>query len=139
MCVSLCGLVFRRIADNPLVCDCRLSWLSKWLRLHTTLGLFTRCASPDSLRGRELAELQQSNFVCNDGENDDSNSCLCCKNLEILNSSNLSMSNLGYIQMSLKDPLLLVSLFCHLASIILCVLILSETSALYKLFTYLLN
>jgi len=36
-----------------------------------------------------------------------------------LNSSNSSMSNLGYVQMSLKDPLLSVSLFCHLASIIL--------------------
>ena len=49
------------------------------------------------------------------------------------------MSNLGYIQMSLKDPLLSVSLFCHLASIILCALILSETMALYKSFTYLLT
>ena len=49
------------------------------------------------------------------------------------------MSNLGYIQMSLKDPLLSVSLFCHLASIILCALILSETLALYKSFTYLLT
>ena len=47
------------------------------------------------------------------------------------------MSNLGYIQMSLKDQLLSVSLFCHLASIILCALILSETLALYKSFTYL--
>ena len=41
------------------------------------------------------------------------------------------------IQMSLKDSLLSVSLFCHLASIILCALILSETLALYKSFTYL--
>ena len=49
------------------------------------------------------------------------------------------MSNLGYIQMSLKDPLLSVSLICHLASIILCVLIFSETLALYKSFTYLLT
>jgi len=45
--------------------------------------------------------------------------------------------NFGYIQMSLKDPLLSVSLFCHLASIILCALILSETLALHKSFTYL--
>ena len=40
---------------------------------------------------------------------------------------------------SLKDPLLSVSLFCHLASIILCALILSETLALYKSFTYLIT
>jgi len=31
------------------------------------------------------------------------------------------------------------SLFCHLASITLCALILSETLALYKSFTYLLT
>jgi len=48
------------------------------------------------------------------------------------------MSNLGYFQTSLKDPLLSVSLF-NLASIILCVLIFSETLALYKSFTYLLT
>jgi len=41
--------------------------------------------------------------------------------------------------MSPKDPLLSVSLFCHLASIILCALILSKTLALYKSFTYLLT
>jgi len=49
------------------------------------------------------------------------------------------MSNLGYLQTSLKDPLLSVSLFCHLASIILCAMILSETLALYKSFTYTLT
>jgi len=49
------------------------------------------------------------------------------------------VSNLGYIQMSLKNPLLSVSPFCHLASIILCALIFSETLALYKSFTYLLT
>jgi len=48
------------------------------------------------------------------------------------------MSNLSYRQTSLKDPLLSVSLFCHLASIIPRALILSETLALYKSFTYLL-
>ena len=54
-------------------------------------------------------------------------------------SNSRSMSNLSYIQMSLKDPLLSFSLFCHLASIVLCALILSETLALYKSFTYLLT
>jgi len=41
-------------------------------------------------------------------------------------------------QTSIKDPLLSVSLFCHLASIILCALILSETTYLliYLLFTW---
>jgi len=59
--------------------------------------------------------------------------------LELLNSSNSSVSNFGYLQTSLKDPLLSVGLFCHLASIILCALILSEILALYKSLTYLLT
>jgi len=49
------------------------------------------------------------------------------------------MSNLGYLQTSLKDQLLSVSLFCRLASIILRAMILSETLALYESFTYLLT
>ena len=49
------------------------------------------------------------------------------------------MSNLGYLQTSVKDPLLSVSLFCHLTSIIPCALILSETLAFYKSFAYLLT
>jgi len=49
------------------------------------------------------------------------------------------MSKLGYLQTSVKDPLLSVSLFCYLASIILCALILSEILALYKSFTDLLT
>jgi len=60
-------------------------------------------------------------------------------NLELLYSSNSSVSNLGYLQTPLKDPLPSVSLFCHLASIILRALILSETLVLYKSFTYLLT
>jgi len=38
-----------------------------------------------------------------------------------------------------RHPCHSVSLFCHLASIILCALILSETLALYKSFTDLLT
>jgi len=49
------------------------------------------------------------------------------------------MSNFGYLQTSLKDPLLSISLFCHLASIILCALIFSETLTLYKPITYLVT
>jgi len=45
------------------------------------------------------------------------------------------------VQRALKDPLLSVSLVCHLVSIILCTLILSETLALFinHLLTYLLT
>ena len=54
----------RRIADNNLVCDCHLTWLARWLRLHPTLALFTKCAQPSHLRTVEIAELQEDDFRC---------------------------------------------------------------------------
>ncbi|XP_076059320.1 slit guidance ligand isoform X2 [Oratosquilla oratoria] len=53
-----------RLADNKLSCDCRLAWLGRWLRRHPTLALFTRCDSPYSLRGKEVAEIHESRFRC---------------------------------------------------------------------------
>ena len=65
-------------------------------------------------------------------------SCLDTGNLKLLKFVNVK---LWLHSQSLKDPLLLVSLFCRLASIILCALILSETLAplLTYLSTYLLT
>lgn len=53
-----------RLANNPFLCDCRLSWLGRWLRRHPTLALFTKCYAPPTLRGKEVAELHDSNFRC---------------------------------------------------------------------------
>ena len=56
--------VCSRINDNPLICDCHLMWLAKWLRMHPTLALFTKCASPPHLKAVEIAELQEADFKC---------------------------------------------------------------------------
>ncbi|XP_030638748.1 slit homolog 1b [Chanos chanos] len=53
-----------RLHSNSLRCDCHLSWLSQWLRERPTLGLYTQCSSPPSLRGVNLAELQKKEFTC---------------------------------------------------------------------------
>nr|XP_053652408.1 leucine-rich glioma-inactivated protein 1-like [Cherax quadricarinatus] len=58
------GLRSVRLADNPFICDCRLSWLGRWLRRHPTLALFTKCHAPATLRGKEVAELHDSDFRC---------------------------------------------------------------------------
>uniref|UniRef100_A0A8C7KQJ8 Slit homolog 1b (Drosophila) n=1 Tax=Oncorhynchus kisutch TaxID=8019 RepID=A0A8C7KQJ8_ONCKI len=53
-----------RLHSNSLRCDCHLSWLSPWLRQRPTLGLYTQCSSPPTLRGLNLAELQKNEFTC---------------------------------------------------------------------------
>src|SRR6218665_54879 len=58
----------RRIGDNELTCDCNLIWLSKWLRQNPTMGLFTRCASPSRFRNTELAELEESELICDSND-----------------------------------------------------------------------
>ncbi|XP_069958777.1 protein slit-like isoform X2 [Cherax quadricarinatus] len=61
------GLRSVRLADNPFICDCRFSWLGRWLRRHPTLALFTKCHAPATLRGKEVAELHDSDFRCPGG------------------------------------------------------------------------
>lgn len=53
-----------RLHSNSLRCDCHLSWLSPWLRQRPSLGLYTQCSSPPSLRGLNLAELRKNDFAC---------------------------------------------------------------------------
>ncbi|VDP26887.1 unnamed protein product [Soboliphyme baturini] len=61
--------LFRRLADNHLVCDCRLTWLARWLNRHPRLGLNTRCQAPVFLRGRNLAEVDEDELQCSGIEN----------------------------------------------------------------------
>ncbi|XP_044516143.1 slit homolog 1 protein [Gracilinanus agilis] len=53
-----------RLHSNHLFCDCHLAWLSQWLRQRPTIGLFTQCAGPASLRSLNVAEVQKSEFSC---------------------------------------------------------------------------
>lgn len=53
-----------RLHSNQLFCDCHLGWLSQWLRQRPTIGLFTQCAGPASLRGLNVAEIQKNEFSC---------------------------------------------------------------------------
>uniref|UniRef100_A0A8K9UQM2 Slit homolog 1b (Drosophila) n=1 Tax=Oncorhynchus mykiss TaxID=8022 RepID=A0A8K9UQM2_ONCMY len=61
-----------RLHSNSLRCDCHLSWLSPWLRQRPTLGLYTQCSSPPTLRGLNLAELQKNEFTCSGKAGSDS-------------------------------------------------------------------
>lgn len=51
---------------NPWQCDCRLGWLTGWLRLWSAQLLHTRtsCAGPAHLRGQVLSALKEEQLVC---------------------------------------------------------------------------
>lgn len=53
-----------RLAENNLICDCQLSWLARWLRRQPRLAIYTRCFSPNHLKGQPLAELHEQELKC---------------------------------------------------------------------------
>lgn len=53
-----------RLSDNPLSCDCHLSWLSRYLRSAPRLAPYTRCNSPGQLKGQNVADLHDEEFKC---------------------------------------------------------------------------
>ena len=53
-----------RLSENPLMCDCRISWLGPWLRSHSRLARSTRCSGPFFLQGKNVADLQKRDFRC---------------------------------------------------------------------------
>ncbi|XP_026556878.1 slit homolog 1 protein [Pseudonaja textilis] len=65
-----------RLHSNQLICDCHLGWLSQWLRQRPTIGLFTQCAGPPSLRGLNVAEIQKNEFSCS-GQDDATRTHIC--------------------------------------------------------------
>ncbi|GBM46592.1 Protein toll [Araneus ventricosus] len=49
------------IAENPLSCDCRISWILEWLKIKgSTLEDEPICQSPPILQGRTIRSLNQS-------------------------------------------------------------------------------
>ena len=56
-----------RLSDNKLACDCHLTWLAAWLRRNPRLALYTRCFSPNQLKGQNVADLHDQEFKCSGG------------------------------------------------------------------------
>ncbi|KAJ8952957.1 hypothetical protein NQ318_006574 [Aromia moschata] len=53
-----------RLSDNLLQCDCQLSWLARYLRHSPRLAQYTKCHSPNHLKGHNIADLQDHEFKC---------------------------------------------------------------------------
>ncbi|GBM36229.1 hypothetical protein AVEN_97590-1 [Araneus ventricosus] len=52
-------LVYVRLEDNPLNCDCSLRWI---LTLTSQINVFGTCAVPESLNGKPLQKLEANDF-----------------------------------------------------------------------------
>ncbi|KAK6638540.1 hypothetical protein RUM43_006807 [Polyplax serrata] len=53
-----------RLSENNLICDCHLAWLARWLRKSPRLAPYTRCYSPNQLKGQNVADLHDQEFKC---------------------------------------------------------------------------
>ncbi|XP_073514247.1 leucine-rich repeat-containing protein 4C [Phyllobates terribilis] len=55
-----------QLHHNPWNCNCDILWLSWWLKEIVTTGstCCARCATPPSLKGTHIAELDQNYFTC---------------------------------------------------------------------------
>ncbi|CAF0996665.1 unnamed protein product [Adineta steineri] len=60
-----------RLHDNQFVCDCRLLWLAKYLKLHPFLGLNARCRDSNTLNSKDITSLIDDEKQCNSMDVDD--------------------------------------------------------------------
>lgn len=59
------ALVARAIGTNPLYCDCRLLWLSDWVKSGYKEPGIARCAGPPGMEGKLLLTTPAHSFQCN--------------------------------------------------------------------------
>ena len=52
------------LGGNPLICDCHLTWLSKWLKKAPKTASQARCNSPYHLRDKTIDEVLETEFKC---------------------------------------------------------------------------
>ncbi|KAG9346148.1 hypothetical protein JZ751_007966 [Albula glossodonta] len=65
------------IGANPLYCDCRLRWLSDWVKTGYKEPGIARCAGPPGMEGKLLLTTPAKKFECQGQELRDCPQCLC--------------------------------------------------------------
>lgn len=61
---SLSCNLFRAIGANPLYCDCRLLWLSDWVKSGYKEPGIARCIGPRGMEGKLLLTTPADKFQC---------------------------------------------------------------------------
>ncbi|CAF0996746.1 unnamed protein product [Adineta ricciae] len=61
---QLLNLRVLRLHDNPFICDCRLLWLAKYLRVQSFLGINTQCQDSDTSISKDIAILLNDEERC---------------------------------------------------------------------------
>uniref|UniRef100_A0A3Q3KTB1 Slit homolog 1b (Drosophila) n=1 Tax=Mastacembelus armatus TaxID=205130 RepID=A0A3Q3KTB1_9TELE len=62
--LTLCLCLCRAIGANPLYCDCRLLWLSDWVKSGYKEPGIARCAGPRGMEGKLLLTTPADKFQC---------------------------------------------------------------------------
>ncbi|WAR20834.1 SLIT-like protein [Mya arenaria] len=71
---ELTNMVYLRLRENKFACDCRLAWLSTWLRpRNRRLGRHMTCQTPINLKGKSFSRARTDELKCNnvDASSDD--------------------------------------------------------------------
>ena len=63
-CSSNPSVFCRAIGANPLYCDCRLRWLSDWVKTGYKEPGIARCAGPHGMEGKLLLTTPAKKFEC---------------------------------------------------------------------------
>ncbi len=77
----------RAIGANPLYCDCRLRWLSDWVKTGYKEPGIARCAGPHGMEGKLLLTTPAKRFECQ-GEMTEG---------ETLNAEDKSIRSIGFV------------------------------------------
>lgn len=57
-------IALRAIGANPLYCDCRLRWLSDWVKTGYKEPGIARCVGPHGMEGKLLLTTPAKRFEC---------------------------------------------------------------------------
>ncbi|CAF3725088.1 unnamed protein product [Rotaria sordida] len=68
---QLIDLRVLRLHDNHFICDCRLLWLAKYLKIHPFLGLNTQCQDINTFNFKDIISLIDDTKQCNHMDTDD--------------------------------------------------------------------
>ncbi|CAF1204795.1 unnamed protein product [Adineta steineri] len=68
---QLIDLRVLRLHENQFICDCRLLWLAKYLKIHSFLGINTQCQETDTRNFKDIISLINDEKRCSTIDTDD--------------------------------------------------------------------
>ena len=61
----LVNFIFRALGSNPFNCDCKLRWLSEWVKRDYIEPGIAKCSYPSQLQDKLILTTPSDHFQCN--------------------------------------------------------------------------